>query len=80
MGPSELRYLLEDVLRKLEYVIFKYKNINPLNKTKSKETVGFNNVSLIPSRTLIKYFIKLFPYLFADLETLSSFFKVAIVI
>lgn len=79
MGPPELRYLLEDVLRKLEHVVFKNKKISPLSKTKSKDTVGFNSVSLIPTKTLIKNCIKLFPYLFTDLEILSTFFKVTIV-
>ncbi|VVC29458.1 Hypothetical protein CINCED_3A008880 [Cinara cedri] len=79
LGPSELRYLLEDVLQKLEHVVFKNKKISPLSKTKYKDTVGFNSVSLIPTKTLIRNFIKLFPYLFSDLETLSAFFKVAIV-
>lgn len=76
MGPSELRYLMEDVLRKLNHVVFKNKRISPLAKIKSKDTIGFNSVSLVPTKTVLKNFTKLLPYLFTDLEILSEFFKV----
>lgn len=67
---------MEDVLRKLEYIVFKSKKMSPLAKIKFKDTVGFNNVEFLPSKTIIKNFIKLLPYLFTDLETISEFFKV----
>jgi len=67
---------MEDVLRKLEHVVFKNKRLSPLAKIKSKDTVGFNSVSLIPTKTILRNFIKLLPYLFTDLEILSEFFKV----
>jgi len=67
---------MEDVLRKLEYVVFKNKKLSPLAKIKSKDTVGLNSVSLIPTKRILRNFIKLLPYLFTDLEILSEFFKV----
>lgn len=68
---------MEDVFKKLDYVIFKNKRMSPLlAKVKSRDPVGFNNVALLPSKTIIKNFIKLLPYLFTDLETISEFFKV----
>ncbi|XP_050428973.1 Fanconi anemia group D2 protein isoform X2 [Adelges cooleyi] len=75
LGPSELRYLLEDILQKLEHVVFKNKKISPLAKSKSKETVGFTTVSMVPEKTMLKNFIKLLPHIFTDLEALSEFFK-----
>lgn len=75
LGPSELRYLMEDVLLKLEHVVFKNKKISPLVKIKSKDTIGFSSVSLVPTKTILRNFIKLLPYLFTDLEILSEFFK-----
>lgn len=67
---------MEDVLQKLEFVVFKNKKVSPLAKLKVKDTVGFNSLLLIPSRTMIKNFIKLLPYLLTNLEILSEFFKV----
>lgn len=67
---------MKDVLQKLDHVVFKNKKMSPLTKMKSKDTVGFNSVSLLPTKTILKNFIKLLPYLFSDLETLSEFFKV----
>lgn len=67
---------MEDVLRKLEYIVFKNKRLSPLAKIKSKDTVGFNSVSLVPTKIVIKNFIKLLPYIFTNLEILSEFFKV----
>lgn len=67
---------MEDVLQKLEHVVFKNKKMNPLVKIKSKDIVGFSSVSLVPTKTIIRNFIKLLPYLFTDLEILSEFFKV----
>lgn len=67
---------MEDVLKKLEFLVFKNKRINHLSKIKSKDTVGFSNVSLVPTKTILKNFIKLLPYLFTDMEILSQFFKV----
>lgn len=67
---------MKDILRKLDYVVFKNKKNSPLTKMKSKDAVGFNSVSLIPIKTILKNFTKLFPYLFSDLEILSEFFKV----
>lgn len=71
-----MRFLLEDVLQKMEYVIFKNKKINHLSKLKAKDIVGFNSVSLVPTKTVLKNFIKLLPYLITNLEILSEFFKV----
>lgn len=76
LGPSELCYLMADVLQKLEHVVFKNKKLSPLAKIKSKETVGFSNVSLVSNKTVLRNFIKLLPYLFTNLEILSEFFKV----
>lgn len=76
LGPSELRFLLEDVLQKMEYVIFKNKKISHLSKMKAKDTVGFTSVSLVPAKTILKNFIKLLPYLITNLTILSEFFKV----
>jgi len=67
---------MEDVLQKLEHVVLKQKKQSPLSKVKSNDIVGFNSVALVPSKTVIKNFIKLLPYLFTDLEILSEFFKV----
>lgn len=67
---------MKDVLQKLDHIVFKNKKISHLTKVKSKDTVGFNSVSLIPTKTILKNFIKLLPYLFSDLEILSDFFKV----
>lgn len=67
---------MEDVLQKLEYVVFKNKRLSPLIKMKSKDIIGFNSVSIVPTKTILRNFIKLLPYLFTDLETLSDFFKV----
>lgn len=67
---------MKDVLQKLEHVVFKNKKMSPLIKMKSKDSVGFNSVSLLPTKTILKNFIKLLPYLFSDLEILSEFFKV----
>lgn len=66
---------MEDVLQKLEYVVFKNKRLSPLIKMKSKD-VGFSSVSIVPTKTILRNFIKLLPYLFTDLEILSEFFKV----
>jgi len=71
---------MEDVLQKLEHVVFKNKKMSPLAKIKSKDAVGFSNVLLVPTKTILKNFIKLLPYLFTDLEILSEFFKVTKVI
>lgn len=68
---------MEDVLLKLEHIVFKNKKICPLVKTKSNDTIGFSSVSLVSTKTIIKNFIKLLPYLFTDLEILSEFFKVS---
>jgi len=70
---------MEDVLRKLEHIVFKNKRISPLAKIKSKDTVGFNSVSLVSTKIILKNFIKLLPYLFTDLEILSEFFKVTVI-
>ncbi|XP_050532705.1 Fanconi anemia group D2 protein isoform X2 [Daktulosphaira vitifoliae] len=75
LGPSEFCYLMEDVIEKLDYIVFKNKRLSPLIKIKSKETVGFNSVSLVPEKTMLRNFIKLLPHLFTDLEILSEFFK-----
>lgn len=76
LGPSELRYLMEDVLQKLEHVVFKNKKLSPLVKMKSKDIIGFNSVSIVSTKTILRNFIKLLPYLFTHLEILSEFFKV----
>lgn len=76
MGPSELCYIMEDVLQKLEHIVFKNKRQSPLAKIKYNDIVGFNNLALIPTKTVIKNFIKLLPFLCIDLEILSEFFKV----
>lgn len=67
---------MEDVLQKIEHVVFKNKRMTPLAKIKSKDIVGFSSVSLVPTKTILKNFTKLLPYLFTDLEILSEFFKV----
>lgn len=67
---------MEDVFQKIEHVVFKNKRMSPLAKIKSKDTVGFSSVSLVPTKTILKNFIKLLPYLFTNLEIISEFFKV----